>query len=190
MLEWYVERMRTSSETVNDLETAIARLTQLGAKPDEIKAFTDTWDEFDEHWTPETRAVWLRSSDAALLEELKAVRVEHHEHTHTEEESEALQVRLDAGDLVQEASNFVNQNIETVLRWVDGDPAKAEAARSLEASNGGSNRQTLLAHLTDIVGDGDLLEELVDLTDDELAAIELLAEAEADAIEINSDLSS
>lgn len=138
---------RRSHEVMSDRTYAEVRLRRLGASDEEVTAFLGSWDDFDDQWTPESRAAWLRSADADLLAELAAVRLEYHLGTHTEEESELLERAQRVARLTSTAAQVVTGPVRTVLDWVGIDPERAEAALAVEDSDAGARRTTLIKAL-------------------------------------------
>lgn len=67
---------RHASERQSDLDHFLQRLRALGASRGEMKTVIETWDTFDDDWTPQRRAEVVRSSDSVLRRMLEERRAE------------------------------------------------------------------------------------------------------------------
>ncbi len=68
---------RVASERQPDLEYFVGRLGRLGASRSEIRSVIESWDAFDDDWTPERRAEVVRAGDAVLVAMLEERRAEY-----------------------------------------------------------------------------------------------------------------
>lgn len=142
---------RFGSERRSDLEEVTARLMQLGATGDEVRAFAEHWDDLDDEWTVEARAEFVRLPDARLREALEAVRTEYLDSTLTEEQAAERAAAIAYRDALNEAYRRVGGTVPDVLAWVGGDPARARAVLDLETSSDGQARKTLIGPLQQVL---------------------------------------
>lgn len=144
-----------TGEVQGELATVLERLRTLGATPDELAAFEEHWDDFDDDWTPERRAQLRYASDPELRQMIGSVRVEHFEHTHTEDEEADVVAEQRAAAAAEEAPGHMGGSVKSLLAWVDEDPdlvlARARAVYDLEVD--GQQRTTLLSGLAERLPD-------------------------------------
>lgn len=146
-------RRTTTPEVRSELETAVMRLEEIGATPDEIATFVDGWDDLNDDWTVERRTEWLHQSDGDLARELAGIRAEHRFHTTTEEEQAELDDQERHMALIDEAAGLTGSNITRIMEWVNAgdDPTEVglRASIMLDLETNGQNRPTLVAQLAD-----------------------------------------
>lgn len=143
-----------TGERVGRLDGFTARLRQLGATDDEVAAVRDTWDDYDDDWTPERKAELLRTTDAELGSMLADVRAEYQQGITSQEQADAA--AADAAYRVQfrQAHERIGGNVQSLLDWVAGDPMRARAVLALEEGPDGAGRKTLIGPLRQLLGDG------------------------------------
>lgn len=143
-----------ASERVGQLDGFLARLRQLGASPDEVAAVADTWDDYDEDWTPERKAELLRTTDAELGQMLADVRTEYTVGTTPQEQADAEAAEANYRLQFRQAHERIGGNVQSLLDWVGDDPVKARAVLALEEGPDGAGRKTLIGPLQQLLGQG------------------------------------
>lgn len=149
---------QVASERRTELDQFVARLTELGAQPDEVQLVRDSWDDLDpddstdpEAFTAARRAELVRMPDAQLRGLLADSRDEHTLGTTTEEEAEAHRQMAEYRQAYREAAERIGGNVDSVLAWVADDPVRAEAVLELEEGPDGAARKTLVGPLRDLL---------------------------------------
>lgn len=150
----------TVPETRSQLDQFLARLTDLGAEPDELQLVRDSWDDLDpdddtdpDAFTAARRAELVSMPDDKLAGLLAASRDEYEVGTTTEEEAEQARAAAEYRDAYREAAERIGGNVDSVLAWVADDPVRAQAVLDLERSSDGADRKTLVKPLAELMGE-------------------------------------
>lgn len=141
---------RVNSETRSPLEQFVTRLRELRATEDEVSAVVDTWDDFDEHWTPTERARVAALGDNELRAMIVDGRREYEVGTTTQEEADRRAAKAAELRAMSEAQGRIDGSVAAILAWVGDDRIRAQAALAAERE-GGAPRKTLVAGLEDVL---------------------------------------
>lgn len=140
---------------MTQLDTFIERITKLGATADEVAEVRARWDDFDDDWTPDTRAALLSWPDSKLRAEMLLSRAEFAESTQSDDERAEADAAARAADFdsaVAEVSDIIGLAVPKIIEWVGGDPLRAEAALSVERQ-ASDPRKTLVEPLEALLGE-------------------------------------
>lgn len=127
--------MGNAREVQTELDGYLDRLAMLGATEDELLAVIETWDVFDDDWTPATRKRTTRATDDQLLAGLMHARVEFAHDTTADDGSWQPGMEVPPGDTI------------ATLAWVGDDKDRAYAAYQTELARDQFARRDLLAQL-------------------------------------------
>jgi hypothetical protein len=142
---------RVNSETRSPLEQFTMRLRELGATDDEVSTVIASWDDIDEEWTPAERTRVANLGDNELRAMIVDGRREYEYSTTTQEEADRKAAKARELRAMDEAQNRIDGSVAAILAWVGDDKVRAQAALSVE-KEGGAPRKTLVAALTELIG--------------------------------------
>jgi len=148
--------IREAVEQASQLDQFLRRLRLLGGTDDELQAVADTWDDFDEGWTPAMRDALAGSDDGSLRAELAALRTEYADATTTDAEQADADYAALVAALAEAAAVVVGSPVREVLAWVGDDAVRAALVLDVELDpETGGRRKTLVEPLQRLlVGDG------------------------------------
>lgn len=154
----------TATQTQDTLTVVLQRLRSCGARPDELQAVRETWNETAGERTEQWRHEMLHMSDAALRKALIEIREEYPFEPVVPDEpfdlnpdgmaTGAFPLPEDPTDLGEGAPK-IGATIPELMEWVAADPARARLVIAAEQADadvrGEPVRKTLMSRLQVVV---------------------------------------